>query len=264
MAVVDPQARLADDVEVGPFCVVGPHVTLGAGCKLLPHATVMGHTTLGEKNVIHPHAVIGSPPQDLKYAGEPTQLIIGAGNTIRESVTINTGTTKDKRSGGVTRVGDHNLFMVNAHIGHDCHIGSRCVIANNVMLAGHVVIGDAVIMNGLVGINQFVTVGDLAYLAGAARIHHDVPPFVKVEGDDRVRACNSVGLKRAGFSEADIEAIEEAVRTLFLRKEKPLAIAMKEFNMHNGVHPMVKSMIQFIERRNSGKHGRYLESLRGK
>jgi len=252
LAVVEPGAQLADDVEVGPFCVVGAHVTLGAGCKLLNHATVVGHTTLGKRNVVHPHAVVGSPPQDLKYANEPTQLVIGSDNTIREAVTINTGTTKDPRSGGVTRVGDNNLFMVNAHVGHDCEIGSRCVIANNVMLAGHVVVGNYVIMNGIAGVHQKVTIGDLAYLAGAARIHHDVPPFVKIEGDDRVRACNSIGMKRAGYSEADIEAVEEAIRTLFLRKEKPLAVAMKEFDMSNGVHPMVKSMIQFIERRNSG------------
>jgi len=264
LSVVDPNARLADDVEVGPFCVVGPHVQIGAGCKLLPHATVIGHTTLGERNVIHPHAVVGSTPQDLKYTGEPTQVIIGSNNSIREAVTINVGTLKDKRSGGVTRVGDGNLLMVNVHIAHDCEIGSRNIIANNTMIAGHVIIGSGVVMNGNVGINPFVTVGDLAYLAGAARIHHDVPPFVKVEGEDRVRGCNSVGMGRAGFSKEDIAAVREAIRTLFLRKGKPQSVVMSEYDMNNGVHPMVKSMIQFIERRNSGKHGRYLESLRGK
>ena len=165
LAVVDPKARLAEDVEVGPFCFIGPDVTIGAGCKLLPRATIMGHTTVGRDNVFHPGCVIGDAPQDLKYRGSDTRLEIGNGNNIREHVTIHVGT---ETGGGITCVGDKNLLMINAHVGHDAHIGSRCIIANNVMLAGHVSIGDNVAIMGGVGIHHFVTVGEYAYLAGYA------------------------------------------------------------------------------------------------
>jgi UDP-N-acetylglucosamine acyltransferase len=140
------------------------------------------------------------------------------------------------------------------------------VIANNVMLAGHVVVGNNVILNGAVGVNAFVTIGDFAYIAGAARIHHDVPPFVKVSGEDEVRALNAVGLKRAGMSEADIEALDNAARTLFFNRRKAFQSAVKEFDMTNGngVNPHVKVMVEFLRRRDLGKHGRYLESRRGK
>src|SRR4051794_16544274 len=161
LASIDPNARLADDVEVGPFCVIGPDVVIGAGCKLLSHVVIDGNTTIGPGNVIHPFAVIGGAPQDLKYQGGPMRLDIGAHNVIRESVTIHIGT---ETGGGITRVGDRNLFMINAHVGHDAHIGSKCIIANNVMLAGHVVVGDNVSMMGGVGIHHFVTVGEYAYL----------------------------------------------------------------------------------------------------
>ncbi len=266
LAQVDPQAKLAPDVEVGPFCVIGPRVTIGPGCKLLSHVVISGITTIAEKNTFHPHCVIGGPPQDLKYSGEPTQLEIGNNNVFRECVTVNTGTVQGGKifGGGVTRVGDNNLLMVNAHLGHDVQLGSRCVIANNVMLAGHIIVGNNVVMNGLAGVNAFVTVGDFAYLAGAARIHIDVPPFVKVSEKDRIRELNSVGLKRAGFAAADIEALDEAARKLFFGRERPFSVVLKEFNTMNGLNPHVKTLIEFLHRRNEGKHGRYLESLRPK
>jgi UDP-N-acetylglucosamine acyltransferase len=266
LSVVDSRASLADDVEVGPFCVIGPDVKLAAGNKLLSHVVITGRTTVGENNIFYPHCVIGSPPQDLKYKGEPTGLEIGSNNVFREAVTINTGTLQGGKifGGGVTRVGNHNLLMVNAHLGHDVQLASRCVIANNVMLAGHIIVGDNVIMNGLAGVNAFVTIGEFAYLAGAARIHHDVPPFVKVSEDDKIRALNSVGLRRAGFSDEDVEALEEATRWLFISKEKPFSLKLAEYDMQNGVNPQVKKMVEFLLRRDTGKHGRYLESLRAK
>jgi UDP-N-acetylglucosamine acyltransferase len=259
LAAVDKNAHLADDVEVGPFCVIGPHVTIGAGCKLLSHVVIDGHTTVGRNNTFFPFCVIGGKPQDLKYRGGATRLEIGDGNEIRESVTIHVGT---ETGGGITRVGDRNLLMINAHIGHDAQIGSRCIIANNVMLAGHISVGDNVAMMGGVGIHHFVTVGEFAYLGGYAQIHHDVPPFVKVASRDEVRGVNSVGLERAGFCENDIEAIEQAARRLFYGREKPFAVALAEFDTQNGINQHVKRLVEFLRQRDIGRHGRYLEAKR--
>jgi UDP-N-acetylglucosamine acyltransferase len=260
-ACVDPKATLAEDVEVGPFCLIGPDVTIGAGTQLLSHVVVTGHTIVGKGNVIHPHAVIGGPPQDLKYRGAPTRLEIGDNNQFREAVTIHIGTEK---GGGITKVGSNNLLMVNTHIGHDVHMGSRCVLANNVMLAGHVVMGDNIAMMGGVGVHHFVSIGDFAYIGGYARIHHDVPPFVKIANDDEVRGLNIVGLRRAGFTESDVDALEAATRRLFYERRGSFAAAMAEFDLMNGLNPHVKKMLEFLRRRDQGKHGRYLESRRAK
>jgi len=258
-AVVDDEADIADDVEIGPFCVVGPNVKIGPGCKVLNNVTIIGHTTIGPNNVFFPNAVIGAPPQDLKYKGAVTRLEIGEGNTFREAVTVHVGTEK---GGGITRIGNRNLLMVNTHLGHDVHLGNHCIIANNTMIAGHVVIGNNVAMMGGVGIHHFVSIGDFAYLGGAARIHHDVPPFVKVDGEDKIRALNTVGLRRAGFADEDIAALKEAVRKLWFGKKKSLSRAVAEYDLMNGVNPQVKRMIEFLQRRDLGKHGRYLEGLR--
>ncbi len=261
LAVVDPKARVADDVEVGPFCTVGPDVTLGPGNRLISHVAIGGNTTVGEGNTFFPFSAIGGVPQDKKFRGENSSLIIGNRNLIREAVTIHLGTTL---GGGVTIVGDGNLLMVNCHIGHDCHVGNNCVLANNVMLAGHVHVGNNVVMSGAAASHHYVTIGDYAFIAGMARIHHDVPPFVKVSDDDKIRALNAEGMKRAGFSPADIEEVEEAARRLFFNREKPFATALADFDTMNGLHPQVKAMVEFLRRRNCGKHGRYLESLRPK
>ena len=259
-SVVDPKASLAGDVEVGPFCLIGPDVVVGPGTKILSHAVLTGHTTLGANNVVHPHCVIGGPPQDRKYRGAPTRLEIGDNNLFRESVTLHIGTEK---GGGVTRIGSGNFFMVNVHAGHDVQVGNNCVLANNCMLGGHVICGDNVNMMGGVAIHHLVTIGEFAYIGGYSRIHHDVPPFCKIDGADVVRTLNAKGLKMNGISEADIEALEDAHRTLFGR-EKPLAVAMAQFDTNNGVNPLVKRLIEFLERRTSSRHGRYQESLRAK
>ena len=149
-------------MEIGPFCVIGPEVKIAKGCRLLNSVTVVGQTTIGENNIFFPNSVLGTAPQDKKYKGAPTRLEIGSRNAFREAVTVHVGTEK---GGGVTTIGDDNLFMVNSHIAHDVRIGSHCVIANNVMIAGHVVVRDFVAMMGLVGIHHFVTVGEYAYLA---------------------------------------------------------------------------------------------------
>lgn len=258
-AVVDKEAEIADDVEIGPFCMVGPQVKLGAGCKLYNNVTIIGNTTVGKGNVFFPNAVIGAPPQDLKYKGTDTLLEIGDKNEFREAVTVHSGT---ENGGGITSIGSNNLLMINVHIGHDVRLGNRCIIANNVMLAGHVHIGDGVAMMGGAGVHHFVTIGDFAYVAGYAQIHHDVPPYVKVQGSDKIRALNTVGLKRAGFSEDDILALKDTVRKLWFAREKPFSKIIAEYDLMNGINPHVKTMIQFLQRRDAGKHGRHLEGLR--
>jgi UDP-N-acetylglucosamine acyltransferase len=260
-SLVDPKASLADDVEVGPFCIVGPDVKLAAGNRLISHVVLSGHTTVGPGNTFHPNAVIGAMPQDKKFGGETTRLIIGAQNIIREAVTIHIGTTA---GGGVTTVGDRNLLMVNCHIGHDCKVGNDCVLSNNVMLAGHVVVGNNVVMSGAAASHHYVTIGDFAFAAGMSRLRKDVPPFMKVSEDDRIRAINTEGMRRAGISAAEIEQVEEAARKLFFNREKPFAAALAEFDLLNGLPPYVKLLVEFLHRRDAGKHGRHLESQRSK
>ena len=261
LAVVDPKARIGDDCEIGPFCTVGPHVVLGPGNQLQSHVIIAGHTTIGADNVFFPNTVIGSLPQDKKYRGEDTQLTVGDRNVIREAVTMHIGTVG---GGGVTRVGSDNLLMVNCHVSHDCQVGDHCILGNNVMLAGHTVVHDRVNMSGAAGTNHFVTVGRLAYIAGQGRIHHDVPPFMKVSDDDKIRDVNAEGLRRAGVTPDAIEQVERAARLLFFarKNKKPFAAQMAEFEADPSTHPLVQELVAFLRRRDTGKSGRYLESLR--
>ena len=259
-AVIDPGAELAEDVEVGPFCVIGPGVKIGSGCRLLNNVTILGRTTIGKDNVFFPNAVIGAAPQDKKFKGETTELTIGNANVFREAVSIHVGTEK---GGGITRVGDNGLYMVNAHIGHDAQIGNNVVISNNAMIAGHVACENNVAIMGGVGVHHYVTLGESAYIGGYSRIHYDVPPFCKVDGADQVRCLNKVGLRRAAYNEEDIEALDDAYRRLFSRR-KPMAVAMAEFDIQNGINPYVRQMIEFLQRRATSKNGRYLETLKGK
>lgn len=259
-AIIDKSAEIAEDVEIGPFCVIGPEVKIESGCRLLNSVTILGRTSVGKDNVFFPNAVIGAAPQDKKFKGETTELHIGSANVFREAVSVHVGTEK---GGGITRIGDNGLFMVNCHVGHDAQIGSNCVIANNVMLAGHVILRNNVAMMGGAAVHHFVTIGEHAYVAGFARIRHDVPPFCKVDGADQVRGLNTVGLRRAGFPTDDIDALSEAVRHLFSRK-RPLAAAMAEYDTMNGLNPHVKLMIEFLRLRAQGKHGRYQETFRAK
>lgn len=260
LAVVDPRADLAPDVEVGPFCVVGPHVSIGPGTRLLPRAMVLGHTTIGSDNVLHPGCVIGNDPQDKKFRGEETRLVIGDGNEIRENVTIHTGTAAGS---GVTVIGDNNLIMVGAHIGHDAVVGDGCVLGNNIMLAGHVEIGNRVSMMGGAACHHFVTIGDFAFVGAYSHIHVDVPPYVKVDGEDRIRAVNVVGLRRSGLvDDADIAALEIAIRRLFVSKKQPVSVVIKELLADEALNPRVREVVDTIRRRALGRHGRYLEGNR--
>lgn len=214
-AIVSPGARIADDVQVGPYSVIGENVVIGPGTVVGPHCVIDGHTTVGANNNFYRFCSIGGMPQDKKYAGEPTRLEIGDGNTVREYVTINTGTAQDV---GVTRLGDDNWIMAYAHIAHDCQIGHHTVIANGVQLAGHIHIGDWTILGGLTAIHQFVRIGAHTMIGGTSSIRQDIPPYLIGAGDPfRPVGINSEGLSRRGFSPEAIAALKETYKLLYRR-----------------------------------------------
>ena len=212
-ALIAPGARLAPDVEVGPYTVIGEHVEIDAGTRIGPHAVITGHTSIGKGNHIFQFVSLGEIPQDKKYNGEPTRLEIGDHNVIREFCTFNIGTAQDI---GVTRVGSHNWVMAYVHLAHDCQIGSHTVLANSVTLAGHVTIDDHAILGGATLVHQFCRVGAHAFTAGGAVVLRDVPPFVMAGGNSaQPHGINSEGLKRRGFDPLAIESIRRAYKTLY-------------------------------------------------
>ncbi len=243
-AVVDSGARLGADVEIGPYAIVDADVELGDGCRIGPHAVVTGRTRVGAGTRIFQFASIGEEPQDKKYAGEDSELVIGRDNTIREYVTINRGTAD---GGGVTRIGDRNWMMAYSHIAHDCLVGSDCVFANGATLAGHVTVGDFVIFAGFSGAHQFVTIGDHAFLGMYGGVNQDVPSFVMVSGrPPRPRGINSEGLKRRGFDADAIRAIREAYRLVY-RLGTPLDEALTELRERADQQPALQPFIDSIE-----------------
>lgn len=212
-AVIAPAAQIANSVEIGPYCVVGANVTLGARVRLISHAVIDGNTTVGDGTVIYPFASIGHRPQDLKYKGEASRLVIGRENQIREHVSMNPGT---EGGGMVTRVGDHCLFMVGAHVAHDCLIGDHVILVNNVALGGHVEIGDFAIIGGNSAVHQFVRIGKQVMVGGMTGVENDVIPYATVTGNRaHLSGLNLVGLKRRGFSREDIHELRTAYRLLF-------------------------------------------------
>lgn len=264
-AVIDSGAQLADDVEVGPFCHVGAEVALGAGTRLISHISVRGNTTLGARNTVWPHAVLGSEPQDLKFQGENSQLIIGDDNHIREYCSIHKGT---ENGGGVTRVGDGNLLMAYVHVGHDCLIGDHTVVANAVQLAGHVRIDEHAHVGGATAMHHFVTIGRYAFVGGMTRVVHDVPPFMVVEGNPaRVRKVNTVLLKRLEFSEQQTDRLKAAHRRLYGHSEngqvagnleKKLVELQREFPGDEHIDHLAHTLRQSAE----GVYGRHREAQR--
>jgi UDP-N-acetylglucosamine acyltransferase len=212
-AIVAPGARLAEDVVIGPYCVIGGDVALGAGVRLAAHVVVDGRTTIGEGTRIFPFASIGLEPQDLKYQGEPSSLIVGRNSTIREYVTINPGT---EGGGMVTRVGDDCLLMVGVHIAHDCQVGDSVIMANNATLAGHVVVEEHALLGGLCAVHQFVRIGRHAMIGGMSGVERDVIPYGQVMGDRaRLTGLNIIGMQRSGFSREDIQGLRSAYQFLF-------------------------------------------------
>jgi len=248
-AIVDARAEIDGDVQIGPYCVIGAGVRIGKGCRVHSHAVITGRTTLGEGNVVFPFATIGDTPQDLKYKGEPSELLIGNRNTIREYVSLNPGTT----SGGmVTRVGDQNLLMMQCHIAHDCLLGDRNVVANGATLGGHVVIEDFVIVGGLVGIHQFVHIGTGAILGAGSMVSKDVPPYCNATGDRaKLHGLNLEGLKRRGFDKTVIALLRKAYRIVFqsaLRTED----ALKKIREELPSIPEIEKFVSFIAQSRRG------------
>jgi UDP-N-acetylglucosamine acyltransferase len=211
--LVDAAAQIDASVTIGPYAVIGPHVVLGAGTTVGAHCVIEGHTTIGRDNRIFQFASLGAAPQDKKYAGEPTRLVIGDRNTIREFCTFNTGTVQDQ---SVTRIGDDNWVMAYVHIAHDCVVGNQTILANNATLAGHVQVDDYAIIGGLTGIHQFTKVGAHVMAGFASHISQDVPPFMMVDGNPlAVRGLNLEGLRRRGFSPERLAAIKQMHRLLY-------------------------------------------------
>ena len=212
-ALVDPGASIAGDVEIGAYSIIGPDVRIGAGTTIGSHVVVSGHSSIGENNHFFPFSAIGEAPQDKKYAGESTELIIGNNNSIREFCTLNIGTAA---GGGVTRVGNDNWIMAYVHIAHDCQIGNNIIMANNATLGGHVRIGDHAILSGFAGIHQFVEIGEHAFVSFASFVNQSIPPYVTVSGEKaKAKGVNTEGLKRRGFSPEQVQNVRRAYRTLY-------------------------------------------------
>jgi len=219
-AIIAKTAKIAADVVIGPYCVIDGDVTIDSGTKLVSHVAIGGHTSIGKNCTIYPFASLGHPPQDLKFKGEVSRLTIGDNNVIREHVTMNPGT---EGGGLITSVGDNGLFMVGAHIAHDCRVGNRVIMANNATLGGHVEVGDHAIIGGLAAIHQWVRIGPHAIIGGMSGVEHDVIPFGSVMGERASLAgLNLVGLKRQGFDRDTIHGLRNAYKMLFEEEEGTL------------------------------------------
>lgn len=238
-ALIDNQAELDSDVEVGPYSVIGAGVKIGNGTKVHAHVVIEGRTIIGQNNTLFQFASVGSVPQDLKYKGEASELVIGNNNTIREFVSLNPGTAG---GGMVTRIGDGNLLMMYCHIAHDCLLGNRNIIANGATLGGHVVVEDFVIVGGLVGIHQFVRIGTGAIVGAGSMVSKDVPPFCNATGDRaKLHGLNIEGLRRRGFDKTKIDALRKAYRVIFqskLRTKDALARVRQEIRYSTEVEQL--------------------------
>ncbi len=250
---IHPQAEIGDDVEIGPFCTIGRNVKIGKGTQLHSGVTLMGHVELGENNRIYPGVVIGGEPQDVSYGGTDTKVRIGDNNVVRESVTINRGSEKEE---GVTRIGNNNFFMACSHVAHDCQIGNHVIITNSALLGGHVHVHDHAILSGNSAVHHYATIGSYAFVGGLSAVRCDVPPYVLVEGHPaRPRCINIVALKRNDFGQDEIEALSEAYRLLY-RAKVGLENAREILNGKGGLNFHVNRLLDFVERQQSGAHGR--------
>ncbi len=258
-ASIDPRAEIAEDVEIGPFCVVGPDVKIGRGTRLIAHVCLLGVVEMGEDNVVSPFTVIGGDPQDVSYHGAPTRVEVGHHNVIRESVTINRATEKED---GITRVGSHNFLMAGAHVAHDCKLGDRITIANGTMLGGHVHVESHASISGGVAVHHYATIGGFSFVGGQSRIIHDVPRFMLVDGNpSKVRCINVVGLKRNGVSAEAIDALHEAHRLIY-RAKTNVQQAAEILESHGHHLPEVRRLLDFVREQHEGKHGRARERWR--
>lgn len=250
-AVVSPEADLASGVTVGAYAVVGPSVAIGRGTTIGAHAQVEGPATIGEENRIFPHAMLGSDPQDLKYRGEPTELVVGDRNVFREFSTAHRGTVTGR---GRTVIGDDNYFMAYSHVAHDCRVGSKCVLANYAGLAGHVDIGDHAILGAFVGAHQFIRVGQYAFVGAYSQLRQDALPFCKTDGSDaKTFGLNVVGLRRNGFSRERLLALEHAYR-LLVKSGLNTTQALERIGQEITDSPDVDELVVFIRSSTRGIH----------
>ncbi len=249
-AVVSSDASLAPDVGVGPYAVIGPGVTIGAGSTIGPHTRIEGPTTIGERNRIIGQCSIGGPPQDLKYHGEHTELVIGNDNVIREFVTISRGTAG---GGGITTIANENFFMAYAHVAHDCHVGSNTIFANNATLAGHVEVGDHATVGAFSAVHQFCRVGEHAFIGGGSICTLDVLPFVKTVGNRPAKTygINTIGLQRKGFLPETIEALQRAYRIL-IRSKLKLDEALERIENELGYFAEARYLVEFVRQSKRG------------
>jgi UDP-N-acetylglucosamine acyltransferase len=259
LSFIDPRATIAADVEIGPFCVVGPDVTIGSGTRLDNNVTVTGRVAIGERNHIFPGVVIGGEPQDISYRGGDTQVVIGDHNIIRECVTINRGSEKED---GVTSVGSHCYLMACSHVAHDCKVGDRVIIANGTLLGGHVHVHDNASLSGGVAVHHFTTIGAYSFVSGISRVLHDVPPYMLVEGiPTRPRCVNVVALKRNDFPAEVIKALTESHRLIY-RSKVGLDNAREILRSNGQLVPAVNHLLSFIQTQQEGRHGRGRERRR--
>jgi len=248
-AIIHAGAKIGDNVEIGPYSIIGEHVEIGSGSRIGPHVVIEGWTTLGCDNRVFQFASVGADPQDLKFAGEQSSLIIGDGNTIRESVTLHRGT---EGGGGVTRIGNNNLFMAYVHVGHDCCIGNFCVFANAATLAGHVCVDDYAILGGLSAVHQFTRVGVHVMASGGSMIAQDLPPYTIAQGDRaKTVGLNLTGLKRRGFTDEAIRAVKNAYK-LFFRSSLRAEEALEKIDAEYGDVAEVRVFTDFIRNSERG------------
>ncbi len=250
-AIVSDKAQVADDVEVGPYSVIGPKVKIGPRVKISSSCFIDGNTAIGSGCAIYSGAVIGSPPQDLKYKGEDTLLVIGENNIIREFSTINTGT---EEGGGITKIGDNNLIMAYSHIAHDCSVGNNCVLANCATLAGHVTIEDRVVIGGLAAVHQFCRVGKISIIGGCSKVVQDIPPFSTCDGHPaKIYGLNSVGLRRAQISGKSISDLKSAFKHFFFSGLSKAHALEKSLSIPQS--PEISYLVDFVKASSRGLAG---------
>jgi UDP-N-acetylglucosamine acyltransferase len=259
-AVVEEGAALGNGVEVGPGAYVGPGVTIGDDCSIGHNCHIEGRVALGCNNILYPGVVLGTAPQDLKYHGQDTELVIGDDNVFREFATVNIGTATGT---GITRVGNRNYFMMFSHVGHDCIVEDETILVNGVLLGGHCCLETGAKLMGGTAVNPFVTVGQQAYVGGLSRIVHDVPPFMIVEGNPaRVRGVNEIGLQRAGYQQDIIDQLWEAYKAIYRTRELNRSPIYDMLNERPDCTGETRALVEFLRRSQKGVHGRYRQSLR--
>ncbi len=241
-AIIDKKAQISSDVEIGPYCIIGPKVKIASNCKLYSHVNIVGNTSIGNNNEIYPFSSLGTPPQDLKYKGEENSLVIGNNNKFREYVNINPGTLQ---GGTITKIGNNNLFMVYCHVAHDCNVQDNVVLANNVQVGGHVTIQNNAIIGGSCAIHQFSRIGQFAMIGGMTGVLSDVIPFgLSLGNRNNLNGLNLIGLRRAGISNEDIKIMQNSYETIFSSQNFRTNLNNLEQNQKNNKY--VKLIIEFI------------------